>query len=190
MKAKGWHSRGYLPHFDAPGAIQALTFRLADSVPLKVVECWKNNLKDLESNEAQIQLHQKITRYEDAGHGACLLKNPEFAKIVQNAFLHFDGERYKLLHWVIMPNHVHLLLEIGKEPLEHIVKSWKTFTARQINLVRKTEGPVWARDYHDRYIRDQEHYENARAYIRLNPVKAGLCEKTEDWPFSSASYRG
>ena len=186
MKAKGWHSRGYLPHFDSPQAIQALTFRLDDSLPQSVIETWKKELKSHPESEARIQIHRKIAAYEDAAHGSCLLQIPEYADIVENAMLHFDGERYRLLEWVIMPNHVHALVKIEDEPLPRILKSWKTFTARQINLSRKTTGTFWARDYHDRYIRDLDHYQNAKAYIRQNPVKAKLCTKPEDWPYSSA----
>ena len=186
MKSKDWHSRGYLPHFDGRGVIQAITFRLHDSLPQKVVQKWKTELSSLPESEARIQLHQKITHYEDAGHGSCLLKKTEFTTLVQDAFLHFDGERYHLLQWVIMPNHIHLLIETKEESLDRIIKSWKTFTARQINLAQGSEGPVWARDYHDRYIRDLDHYENAKSYLRQNPVKAGLCETPEDWPYSSA----
>ncbi|MGJ8724299.1 MAG: REP-associated tyrosine transposase [Roseibacillus sp.] len=186
---KGWHSRGYLPHFDGTATIQALTFRLADSLPQSVLAGWRTQLRDLDEAQAHIQLSRKIAHYEDAGHGACLLSNPSNAEIVQDALLHFDGERYRLLDWVIMPNHVHALVKTDTEPLPRIVKSWKTFTARQINLARKSSGPVWEREYHDRYIRDLAHYHNAVAYIRNNPVKAKLCPTPRDWPYSSASAK-
>jgi REP element-mobilizing transposase RayT len=190
MKKKGWHSRGYLPHFDGNGTIQALTFRLADSLPQSVLEKWRTQLRDFDEAEARIKLSRKIAHYEDAGHGACLLADPTNAKIVQDALLYFDGERYRLLEWVIMPNHVHTLIKTDTEPLSHIVKSWKTFTARQINLANQSTGSVWEREYHDRYIRDFEHYDNAVAYIRSNPVKAKLCAAPKDWPYSSAAVKG
>ncbi len=186
MKKKGWHSRGYLPHFDGTATIQALTFRLADSLPQSVLERWRTQLSELDKTEARIQLSRKISHYEDAGHGACLLANPANAEIVQGALLHFDGERYRLLEWVIMPNHVHALIKTENEPLPRIVKSWKTFTARQINLANQSSGSIWEREYHDRYIRDLDHYNNAVAYIRNNPVKAKLCATPEDWSHSSA----
>lgn len=49
-------------------------------------------------------------------------------------------------------------------------------------------GPVWQREYYDRFIRDENHYEKVVEYIRENPVKAGLVEHAEDWKFSSAGY--
>lgn len=192
FRHKGWHSRGYLPHLDAAGEIQALTFRLADSLPAKVVLGWKRELErcgaDLKQREHQ--LCQRVACYEDAGHGSCLLREPACAAMVQTALLHFDGERYRLLEWCVMPNHVHVLMHccFGTS-LGEIVRSWKTFTARNINALTGTGGKFWALDYHDRYIRDLNHLADARVYIRNNPVKAGLCEKPEAWPWSSAAVR-
>ncbi len=89
-----------------------------------------------------------------------------------------------------MPNHAHILVH-GPEGsrLGDLVKTWKTFSAREINRLLGTEGSLWAKDYHDRYIRDEKHLASARAYIRNNPVKAGLCLKAEDWQWSSAGHR-
>ena len=192
-KHKGWHSRGYLPHLDSPGLIQAVTFRLADAVPKDVIEHWKRELEQAttESPQRERILRERIARFEDAGHGACLLRNPSYASILQNALLHFDGDRYRLLEWCVMPNHVHILAHCPEgSRLGDLVKSWKTFSAREINRLIHTQGNLWAKDYHDRYIRDQGHLANARAYIRNNPVKAGLCKKPEDWPWSSVGHPG
>ena len=185
----GWHSRGYLPHLDAPGELQALTFRLADSVPAKVVESWKRELWN--HAEASIELRKRITRYEDTGMGACYLRHPEHAEVVQACLLRGDGNRYRLLEWCIMPNHVHVLrmANMGM-PLGDVVRTLKTYSARAINETLQRSGTLWSKDYHDRYIRDLGHLEAAKAYIRANPVKAGLCRHPEDWPWSSAGFRG
>ncbi len=71
--------------------------------------------------------------------------------------------------------------------LDRVVQSWKRYSAHRINGCLGRTGTLWARDYFDRYIRDESHFNRALAYIRNNPVKAGLCAKPEDWPFSSAS---
>jgi REP element-mobilizing transposase RayT len=184
---RGWHSRGYLPHLDAANELQAVTFRLADALPRKVVERWKHELLIIEVNKDQL-LRQKIFRYEDAGYGSCVLRIPEVAEIIQTALLHFDGQRYRLLEWVIMPNHVHVLIHCQAGfPLGDIVRSWKTFSSREINRVLERTGKLWSTDYHDRYVRDLDHLTNIRAYIRNNPVKAGLCKEASDWPWSSAA---
>ncbi len=90
-----------------------------------------------------------------------------------------------------MPNHVHVMIEqIDGFALGDIVRGWKSYTAREINKLRKSRGPVWALDYFDRFVRDAEHYADAVCYIENNPVKAGLAGHAEDWPFSSARGRG
>ncbi|BCU75685.1 hypothetical protein llg_04000 [Luteolibacter sp. LG18] len=71
-------------------------------------------------------------------------------------------------------------------PLGKIVATWKTFSARAINARLSRDGQLWAKDYHDRYIRDNDHAALARAYIRNNPVKAGLCSEPDEWPWGSS----
>lgn len=186
---KGWHSRGYLPHLDAGNVLQAITFRLGDALPDKVIARWKEELGGNPDHEQE--LRERISRYEDAGHGSCVLRDPLCAAILQEALLHFDGDRYRLLEWCIMPNHVHALIHCPKGTmLGELVKSWKTHSAKEMNKILGRSGGLWAVDYHDRYIRDEVHLANARSYIRRNPVKAGLCEKPEDWPWSSAGHAG
>lgn len=109
---------------------------------------------------------------------------------MENAFFFFDGERYRLLAWAIMPNHVHVMIEQAEGySLGSVVHSWKSFTAKAINKLQWSNGPVWSRDHHDRFIRHAEHYEYARNYIEQNPVKAGLLARAEGWKFSSVSRR-
>jgi REP element-mobilizing transposase RayT len=189
---KGWHSRGYLPHLDAAEVIQAITFRLADALPGKVIDAWKLELeRNADDQSRERVLRERIARFEDAGHGACVLRDPSCAGVVQDALLHFDGDRYRLLEWCVMPNHVHVLVHCRKgTPLGGMVKSWKMHSSRRINQMLVKRGSVWAMDYHDRYIRDLDHLANARSYIRRNPVKAGLCRNPEVWPWSSAGWPG
>ncbi len=114
---RGWYSRGYLPHYDGSGLTQFITFRLADSVPRTVITGWKAELdweEGLDTTSPQaIALRRRIAEYEDAGHGACHLRDPRIAELVQNALFHFDGTRYRLLAWCLMPNHVHVLIRMG-----------------------------------------------------------------------------
>ena len=185
---KGWHRRGYLPHLDVPNRRQAITFRLADSAPKKVIEKWKDELTHLPEEERNQQLHKLVARYEDTGMGACHLRDPQNAETVVAALKHFDPTRYHLLEWCIMPNHVHMLIDCRDTcTLEQIIRSWKNYTAREINARLGQSGQFWELDYYDRVIRDDDHLARARRYIHMNPVKAGLCEKPEDWPFSSAA---
>ena len=182
---KGWYSRGYLPHLDTPGLVQSITFRLADSLPNQVIERILAATTD-----DDLERRRRIEEYLDAGQGACWLRRPDIAHIVEQALLHFDGARYRLLAWVIMPNHVHVLIETKRDyPLAKIVQSWKTFTARESNLLLQRSGRFWERDYFDRYMRDEAHLQAVIAYIENNPVSAGLVAKAEEWPFGSARRR-
>ena len=186
-----WRSRGYLPHFDHPGLVQMITFGLADSVPTPVLEEWKYRLeleKRLKGPQLDVgrEFRKRLQSYLDAGHGACHLRNPDIAAIVEGAFLHFDGERYRLLAWVVMPNHVHVLVEIfSGHPLRTIVHSWKSYTATRANRILGAEGRFWRREYHDRYIRNEEHMDRALRYIGSNPTDAGLVAEPHKWRFSS-----
>lgn len=179
--AKGWYSRGYLPHVDAPGLFQSITFRLADSLSPDVLERLAQQALD------DVERRKHIETLLDAGHGECWLKRQQIAQIVENALLHFDGERYRLIAWCIMPNHVHVLIETrAGHPLAEVVHSWKSFTAKAINQCLGRSGEVWQREYFDRYIRDDRHLQAAIDYIESNPVKAKLAQSAESWRFSSA----
>ncbi len=181
--AKGWRSRGYVPHLDHPGLIQSITFRLADALPAEVVE----RLRQGESDDTR--LREKLEDYLNAGHGECLLREPAHAQTVENALLHFDGQRYRLLAWAVMPNHVHVLIETqAGHALADVVQSWKSFTAKAINQALGRQGALWQREYFDRYIRDERHLQAMIEYIDNNPVKAGLVKMASDWRFGSARF--
>ncbi|MCL2878038.1 MAG: transposase [Acidobacteria bacterium] len=188
-----WNSRGYLPHCNETGFTQLITFRLYDSVPAKVIEQWQKELKTTPGltncDSRKIELLRRVEKYEDAGHGECLLGHPEIAEIVKKNMLFFDGERYRLLEWCIMPNHVHVLIQpVNGWLLADIVHSWKSFTGHAAKEIFNLTRPFWKREYHDRFIRDEKHFENARNYIRQNPVTARLVRNAEDWPWSSAQF--
>lgn len=185
---KGIYTRGYLPHWDFEGSVQAVTFRLADSVPGKVIETWRKELEiEVDDLTRQKEIHRRISNYEDAGHGGSLLKRPDCAEIVQAKLIAGHASSYRLIDWCIMPNHVHALFRLdGEAVLAEIVRAWKGASAFAINRLLGRSGPFWQRDYYDRYVRDLDHFHDCRIYIRQNPVKAGLCAKPEDWAFSSA----
>jgi len=186
----GWYSRGYLPHFDSEGQTQTVTSRLFDSMPQEVLEAWKEELADLPQQAYDLERRKRIDAYLDQGHGSCLLRDPQAADIVQNNWLRFDGERYQLHAWVVMPNHTHILFTPAPGwDLSRIAHTWKSYTAHAINKLLGRSGKLWQDEPFDRYIRDERHFANAVAYIENNPVKAGLCDRPEDWPWSSAYWR-
>ncbi|MFN0057780.1 MAG: REP-associated tyrosine transposase [Planctomycetota bacterium] len=188
-----WHSRGYLPHFDQPGATQSITFRLADSVPSTLIRRWRSELKLDEAEAAaepqRVELRRRIERFADRGFGECWLQVPSIAEIVENSLFHFDGERYALIAWCVMPNHVHVMVETrAQSSLREIMHSWKSFTSKACNRYLNRTGQFWAPDYFDRFIRDTRHLQAAIQYIHENPVKAGLVELPADWRFSRAYF--
>jgi hypothetical protein len=110
-----WRSRGYIPHFDGCDRIQAITIRLHDAVPEPLIEQWKTELNWIEKTSAldrrKVTLRRRIATYEDAGHGACWLREDRIAATVKATLLHFDGERYRILAWCVMLNQVHVVVE-------------------------------------------------------------------------------
>ncbi len=190
--APGWYSRGYLPHRDRKGLLQTITFRLADSLPQEKLHALEEELSRVPVDRLDSERRKKIECWLDSGMGCCALRHPALAQQVQESLLLFHGGRYSLAAWCIMPNHVHVLVEPG-DSIARIVQGWKSCTARwalarneTLNLGIPDTKHLWQREYWDRYIRDEEHFHSAVDYIHQNPVKAGLCERAEDWPWSSA----
>ena len=188
----GWHERGYLPHCDFPGLVQLVTFRLRDSMPLSRRGEWEHLLK-IEEVKAR---RSKLDEYLDKGVGNCDLRDAEIAQLAEDALLYFDQDRYALLAWCIMPNHVHVLFHVRQTPLSKVIQSWKIRTASQAGRSRHVKSspqtslqPFWQREYWDTYMRNSDQERNAIKYIEMNPVKSRLCHAPENWPFSSARYR-
>ena len=192
-RSQGWHHRGYLPHFDGTQTVQSITFRLADSLPQERLATLERELSTLDDSERDRERRTRIESWIDAGLGCCALRHPQLAEVLTESILRFDGQRYRLFAWCIMPNHVHVLIE-QHASLASIVGSWKAYSGRWAmahnrELGLNIPGPtLWMRDYWDRYIRDESHFMQARHYIEQNPVIVGLCAGPADWPWSSAGH--
>ncbi|WP_421999398.1 REP-associated tyrosine transposase [Reyranella sp.] len=180
MSHKGWHSRGYLPHFDSQDVVQFVTFRLADSLPREAV------LRLRQAARPESMRHALL----DRGWGACWLRDDRVATLAEQALLIFEGERYRLHAWTIMPNHVHAMPSVSPgHPLGPIVGSWKRFTAREGNRLLRRTGAFWQTEYWDRFIRNEAHFAATESYIDLNPVKVGLVTEPRLWPWGSARFK-
>ena len=159
----------------------SVTFRLHDSlpreIPRRLVLERRHMLRTMTTDAERARLDEafaiRLDHFLDQGYGSCILR--EHGEIVAGALRHFDGLRYDLHAWCVMPNHVHVMfsLERGRD-LEKVLHSWKSFTAHEID-----QGMIWQREYFDRLIRSPEHFTATRAYIRNNPAKAGLV----NWPW-------
>jgi REP element-mobilizing transposase RayT len=175
MAHPGWRSRGYLPHYDGAGMTQHVVFGLADAFP--------------DESKAPTDRAERFRWREaalDCGLGERLLQD-EAATEVQSALLHFDGLRYALMAWCVMPNHVHALVTTAHGwALNRIVHSWKSYTANKINAMLGRERRLWRREYYDHFVRTDEEYVATCAYIENNPVAARLASSPADWRWSSA----
>lgn len=183
QKRKG----AYLPHWTKPGATYAINFRQADSLPREkreLLQMRKAEFDDLvrrgalserEKREYRESFPIEVDKYLDQGAGSCLLKKPEVADLVESALKHFDGNRYRLHAWAIMPNHVHAVIEplVGFD-LPQILHSWKSFTAHEIKKLTPIEGDVWFDEGYDHLVRDHADYDHAVRYVLENPGSAGL----------------
>jgi REP element-mobilizing transposase RayT len=196
----GIHTRGYLPHVKREGASYFVTFRLIDSLPQKVLLELKRRqaekLRALKSKglaareEIDRDFQRQVERYLDRAVGECHLKRGKIARMTADALCHFHEQHYLLEEWVIMPNHVHLLIwPMPNNTLSSILRSRKRHIAREANLtLGRTGKPFWQPESYDHWARSDEEKARIRRYIRNNPVIAGLRKSPEKWQWGSAGY--
>lgn len=178
-----------MPHIHADCATQFITFRLEDSLPASIIADWKRELVSKPGREQKKEMYSRIEKYLDQGHGSLLLQNPRAGKIVNEAIIFYDGKKYVLHAWCVMPNHVHMLVTLlSGITLTDIVRPLKSYTSKHIHDALGGSGRLWQPDFFDRLIRDGEHFEKVARYIEWNPVKAGLCDDPALWPFTSFGW--
>ncbi len=178
---QGIHSRGYLPHLKAEAGVYFVTFRLADSLPAPIL----GQLDEIPEEQRSKQIEQ----YLDAAHGECWLRKPDIAEMLSRVVQKFQGERYHLHAWVIMPNHVHMLVEpVTGSSLSEILQGIKSVSAHEANRLLRRQGEFWQKESYDHLIRDDADHARCVEYIAQNPVKAGLAKSAEGFRFSSV-YR-
>lgn len=175
---------GNLPHWEQRAVWYFITFRLADALPRAVIEDfqrerdrWKESHNPPPLSRDELAEYRRLfsERYEallHAGSGACVLRDPHLAGIVRNALSHFEGQRYILDEYVIMPNHVHVLVKpLPGHGLVAILHSWKSFTANRINRHIGRTGQLWQHESYDHIVRSEAALHAFRRYIRANPTK-------------------
>ena len=183
------HKRKRLPHWDVTHGIYFITFNLFDAIPRHIREQIR------EEAEAQLKLiraergaapeteewiQAKLGEALDNNYGSCFMRDERIASMIADAITHFDGERYGLLAWCVMPNHVHALLTLTSgERIERVIHSWKSYTSKEANKLLRRGGEFWQEDYFDRSVRDSRELQQTIEYVLNNPAKAGLV----DWPF-------
>ena len=197
-----WQDQGqYLPHWDVEDGLYFVTFRLDDSLPATATD---NSLRqfrkqiddhvtreDPDDDELaefvfDLYLESIDTRLDDH-RGACHLRRDVVARLVCDSLLHFDGERYDLYTWVVMPNHVHVVF--GRRPgypLGDVVGGWKSYTAQEAREWVDFGDHFWQRDYFDRLVRSEEEFTRVCQYTWRNPEHAGMA----DWKWRGIERGG
>lgn len=183
-------TRRNLPHWEVEAGRYFVTVRCADSLPCSAVV----RLAELHASGASIeprsadftawqrQLFRSLEKYLDAGNGCCPLRGGRAARIVIDEFAALGELHVAIPHFTIMPNHWHALLVPSAQcvhPLSAILKRIKGRTARNLRRLHGGAGAIWQREWFDHWIRTEAEWERCVAYIRNNPVKAGL---VAEWP--------
>jgi putative transposase len=206
--------RHNLPHWHPEGQIFFITFRLANSLPVQIIQ----DLQEQHEREKQA-IHAKFGRSQqqeelykldkkyfgqfDAWLDRCVEESPRWladervAQIVCEQIHALDGERYNLAAYCILHNHGHLLIDTSEHsiapnhhgvtapyPLADTLKRLKGHTARYCNQELKRSGSFWQHESYDHVVRNQGEYDRIVQYILNNPVKAGLIKNWQDWKFT------
>lgn len=179
-------TRRSLPHWTRDGATYWITFRLADSIPESKMAQWRRK------RDQWMKLHPKPwpphirreyefifgDRYEnwlDAGYGSCVLRSPDCRNIVKDCLFRFQHVRVHVHHAVLMPNHVHAILEpISPYRLSDIMKGIKGASSRACNRLLGRTGRFWMAESYDHIVRNEKEFDHFIRYIDENPGKAGL----------------
>jgi len=172
---------GSLPHW-AQQCATFVTFRLVDSLPEAKWRAFASERdewlaahpepRDRAATEEYAELFpRRLQKWLDAGYGSCALRSDACRRAVEDALRHFDGVRYSLYAFVVMPNHVHVLYmpEAGFDG-RRIVRDWKQYSAHEINRLRGESGRVWQKESYDHLVRDVGEFNACRSYICNNDV--------------------
>lgn len=180
-----YRARQNLPHWSQTGRTYFVTYRLADSIPQSTIRAWREELDIWREQHPEpwddatlAEYDRFFTRKEewlDAGYGACLIAGREIRALVEENLRHFDGDRYILDEFVLMPNHVHVIVKpLGDYKLSHILHSWKSYTSKQIIKQTGAPAPIWMNESFDHIVRSWEQLQHFRTYIRNNPKTGNL----------------
>jgi len=216
-------TRRNLPHWYVPGAAHFVTFRLAGTLPREVIDRLQQRKEELLKakrprkltparfrERVHKQLFADYDRYLDAAQSVRWLHDPRIAALVRRSLYYWHGQKYGLMSYCIMPNHVHVLLlpfdvpatavtqthsiEVGEcadddSALAGIMHSVKSYTAHEANRILRRSGPFWQHESYDHWVRDEQELERIVQYIVVNPVRANLVSRAYDWYWCSAHDR-
>ena len=176
----------HLPHWQLDGGFYFVTWRLADALPQSRLRAWMEERREWLAKhpkpwdstmreEYRTRFPKRIDSWLDAGYGQCVLRRAENRQVLAEALLYFDGERYDMASFVLMPNHVHTLFQLrGGTTVNKVTHSWKRYSARHINAQLGRQGALWQQENWDRILRGIPDLIRCLSYVRNNPRMAGL----------------
>jgi REP element-mobilizing transposase RayT len=180
-------ARKILPHWTQDGCTYFVTFRLADSVAAPVWKKWREDRTiwlegnpkpwdTLTQKDYNERFPAQMERWLDAGYGTCALQEHSLREVVTKSMHHFDGQRFILGDYVIMPNHIHVLITPLKgHELEDILAGWKRVSGHAILKLTGGPKPFWMSEDFDHVVRSERQLLHFQNYIAENPSKAKLC---------------
>lgn len=186
--------RRNLPHWQPDGKSIFITWRLCGSLPASLPKktslprigraTRKRGANEQSPGKEFLRLDSFL---DSAKSGPLWLSDPKIAACAEYTILHgAELGRYDLHAYVVMPNHVHVLLQ-PRSPLAKITNAVKGIAARDANVILHRAGRLfWQDESFDHWIRNSAEFERIRHYIEWNPVRAGLVARPGDWKWSSA----
>ena len=180
------HKRN-LPHLYFSDGMYFITYRLVNTIPLKMLSIIHSELKIIDNKKYE-RIIKKYDSVLDSGeYGKNYLRIKEVAEICKTTLHYPDGKDYKLICYTIMPNHIHMVFELlpSNKGISKIMQSIKRISAKRANMLfLKREGVFWQDESFDRWIRDDKELYFVIKYVLLNPVNAGLVKDWKDWEFT------
>ena len=214
MKSKDIYYRTKLPHIHPADGIFFITFRLADSLPIQVIHQFMEE-KNFEKLRIRLQYEgilkkellyeieknyfNKFDKLLSMDTTNCWLNQDKIAQLIANKLHSYDKHRYLLICYCIMPNHVHMLVNMkdfisvntsnrsGRTryyPLTNVLRLMKGSTARIANKMLDRSGAFWQHESYDHYVRSENEYNKIIEYILQNPVKSGIVTDWRDWKWN------
>ena len=205
MNYREFYISRHLPHIQPLGGTFFVTTRLAGSIPqiekVRLAEEYELRKMQVKAtfDNAQLELDKLerifFAKYEaivdKAENGPMWLRNEKIATLIAQAFHYWDAKKYDLIAYTIMSNHIHMVITLNEtDPLQpgitldRVLQSLKGYTAVECNKRLNRSGPFWEHGSFDRMPRDRNELYRIVQYVLQNPVKAGLCERWQDWKWT------
>ena len=189
-----WRLR--LPHWEVENGIYFITIRCQGSLPSSVkaqlVEL-RESIKTIEPDSKQFETLQKqifstCEKFLDQGHGFTPFLDANICEaFIIDTIDWCEEAKWGIPHFCVMPNHIHAIAYPKSEfspSLKEFLKRLKGRTARRLNAILDRTGSFWQTDWFDRWVRNEHELQRTIEYIRNNPVKAGIVNQADDYPYS------